>query len=172
MIFNISSIIDANTHSEMVLHQIGMNIAHILIGHYNHKSRSADQESNTLETHIIDNDKNIGANPSRLHPGTMLDKRYLIQSLVGRGGMAGVYCARDMHFPNTVKLVAVKEMMIQTDDSFVRDSILKNFEREANILGGLSHPCIPHIADYFTKGDRSYLILEYVQRTGFGKDFR
>ncbi|MGB8251991.1 MAG: serine/threonine-protein kinase [Anaerolineaceae bacterium] len=120
-------------------------------------------EEFTLETKIIDNnEKDGGLSPSRLHPGTMLDKRYLIQSMVGRGGMAGVYCARDMHFPNTVKLVAVKEMMIQTDDNFIRDSIVTNFEREANILGGLSHPGIPHIADYFTKGDRSYLILEYI----------
>jgi eukaryotic-like serine/threonine-protein kinase len=77
--------------------------------------------------------------------------------------MAGVYCARDMHFNNTVKLVAVKEMMIQTDDSFTRDTILRNFEREANILGGLSHRAIPHIADYFSRGDRSYLILEFIQ---------
>lgn len=90
----------------------------------------------------------------------------MIQSMVGRGGMAGVYCARDMHFTNTIKLVAVKEMIIQTDDSFVRDTILRNFEREANILGGLSHRAIPHIADYFTRGDRSYLILEFIQ----GKD--
>jgi outer membrane protein assembly factor BamB len=83
--------------------------------------------------------------------------------MVGRGGMAGVYCARDMHFQNTVKLVAVKEMIIQTDDSFARDTILRNFEREANILGGLSHRAIPHIADYFSRGDRSYLILEFIQ---------
>jgi outer membrane protein assembly factor BamB/tRNA A-37 threonylcarbamoyl transferase component Bud32 len=89
--------------------------------------------------------------------------------MVGRGGMAGVYCARDMHFTNTVKLVAVKEMMIQTDDSFVRDTILQNFEREANILGGLSHRAIPHIADYFSRGDRSYLILEFIQGSDLEK---
>jgi outer membrane protein assembly factor BamB/tRNA A-37 threonylcarbamoyl transferase component Bud32 len=83
--------------------------------------------------------------------------------MVGRGGMAGVYCARDMHFPNVVKLVAVKEMLFQTDDSFIRDTVIKNFEREANILGGLSHRSIPHIADYFTREDRSYLILEFIQ---------
>ncbi|MBN2677682.1 MAG: serine/threonine-protein kinase [Anaerolineaceae bacterium] len=80
--------------------------------------------------------------------------------------MAGVYCARDLHFPNTVKLVAIKEMMMHTDDSLLRDSIIQNFEREANILASLSHPAIPHIADYFTRGDRSYLILEFIQ----GKD--
>jgi outer membrane protein assembly factor BamB len=83
--------------------------------------------------------------------------------MVGRGGMAGVYCARDMHFTNSIKLVAVKEMIIQTDDSFTRDTILRNFEREANILGGLSHRAIPHIADYFSRNDRSYLILEFIQ---------
>jgi len=140
-----------------------MDIASILFEHYN----LIIQKESTTETKIIDKgDKNQGANQTRLFPGTLLEGRYLIQSMVGRGGMAGVYCARDMHFPNTIKLVAVKEMLFQTDDSFVRDTVIQNFEREANILGGLSHHSIPHIADYFTRGDRSYLIMEYIQ----GKD--
>jgi outer membrane protein assembly factor BamB len=140
-----------------------MDIASNRFEHYN----LINQQESTTETTFIDKgDQNQGANQNRLFPGTLLDGRYLIQSMVGRGGMAGVYCARDMHFPNTIKLVAVKEMLFQTDDSFVRDTIIQNFEREANILGGLSHRSIPHIADYFTRGDRSYLIMEYIQ----GKD--
>ncbi len=80
--------------------------------------------------------------------------------------MGSVYRARDLHFPNVVKLVAVKEMINKAPDPQVRDTIVKNFEREANILVTLNHPAIPKIFDFFTHGERSYLVLELVN----GKD--
>jgi outer membrane protein assembly factor BamB/tRNA A-37 threonylcarbamoyl transferase component Bud32 len=102
----------------------------------------------------------------QLHPGTNLMNRYLIQEVIGVGGMGSVYRARDLHFPNVVKLVAVKEMINQAPDPLVRQTIVQNFEREANILATLSHPSIPRIYDYFTLDNRSYLVLEFVN----GKD--
>ncbi len=80
--------------------------------------------------------------------------------------MGSVYRARDLHFPNVVKLVAVKEMVNMAPDPLVRKTIVQNFEREANLLATLSHPSIPRIYDYFTEDDRSYLVLEFVH----GKD--
>jgi outer membrane protein assembly factor BamB/tRNA A-37 threonylcarbamoyl transferase component Bud32 len=80
--------------------------------------------------------------------------------------MGAVYRARDLHFPNVIKLVAVKEMVIQARDALVRSTIVRNFEREANLLATLDHPAIPRIYDYFTYNERSYLILEFVN----GKD--
>jgi outer membrane protein assembly factor BamB/tRNA A-37 threonylcarbamoyl transferase component Bud32 len=82
------------------------------------------------------------------------------------GGMGSVYRARDLHFPNVVKLVAVKEMINTAPDPLVRQTIVQNFEREANMLATLNHPSIPRIYDYFTQDDRSYLVLEFVH----GKD--
>lgn len=86
--------------------------------------------------------------------------------MIGVGGMGSVYRARDMHFPNVVKLVAVKEMVFSTPDPLVRETIVQNFEREANILATLNHAAIPRIYDYFSEEDRSYLVLEYIH----GKD--
>ncbi len=80
--------------------------------------------------------------------------------------MGAVYRARDLHFPNVDKRVAVKEMIIQARDPMMREMIVRNFEREANILATLDHPSIPRIYDYFTQNERSYLILEYID----GKD--
>jgi outer membrane protein assembly factor BamB/tRNA A-37 threonylcarbamoyl transferase component Bud32 len=102
----------------------------------------------------------------QLQAGATLSNRYLIQDVIGFGGMGAVYRARDLHFPNVAKLVAVKEMVNQARDPQVRETIVRNFEREANILATLSHPAIPRIYDYFTFNERSYLILEYVH----GKD--
>ena len=102
----------------------------------------------------------------QLESGVTLVKRYLIQDVIGVGGMGSVYRARDLHFPNVVKLVAVKEMINTAPDPVVRQTIVQNFEREANLLATLNHPAIPRIYDYFSNDDRSYLVLEYIH----GKD--
>ncbi len=80
--------------------------------------------------------------------------------------MGSVYRARDLHFPNVVKLVAVKEMINMAPDPLVRQTIVQNFEREANLLATLNHPAIPRIYDYFTQNEHSYLVLEFIH----GKD--
>ncbi|MCX8061151.1 MAG: serine/threonine-protein kinase [Anaerolineales bacterium] len=98
----------------------------------------------------------------QLKIGSTLANRYFIEGILGVGGMGAVYKARDLHFPNVVKQVAVKEMIIQTRDPVVRASIIRNFEREANLLATLDHPAIPRIFDYFTAHDRSYLVLEFI----------
>ena len=103
---------------------------------------------------------------SQLSSGTVLVDRYMIQEVIGVGGMGAVYRARDLHFPNVVKLVAVKEMINSARDSLVRQTIVQNFEREAHILVTLAHPSIPKIFDFFTHDTRSYLVLEFVN----GKD--
>ena len=106
--------------------------------------------------------RGIGQVEAGLKPGATLQNRYLIQSVVGVGGMGSVYLARDMHFPNVTKLVAVKEI-INMADANMREMVVKIFEREANLLATLSHPAIPKIYDYFTQGDRSFLVQEYIE---------
>jgi len=101
-----------------------------------------------------------------LKQGITLVNRYFIKGIIGVGGMGAVYRARDLHFQNVEKQVAVKEMVNQVRDPMLRESIVRNFEREANILATLSHPAIPRIYDFFTQNERSYLILEFIE----GKD--
>lgn len=120
-----------------------------------------------METQLIDGQGFSGrSSDGQLSAGANLMNRYLIQEVIGVGGMGSVYRARDLHFPNVVKLVAVKEMINQAPDPLVRQTIVQNFEREANILATLSHPSIPRIYDYFTLENRSYLVLEFIH----GKD--
>jgi len=92
-----------------------------------------------LETHRITHSFDGNERPGtkgQLTSGTTLVDRYVIQEVVGIGGMGSVYRARDLHFPNVVKLVAVKEMINQAPDPLIRATIVQNFEREANILPG------------------------------------
>jgi outer membrane protein assembly factor BamB/tRNA A-37 threonylcarbamoyl transferase component Bud32 len=117
-------------------------------------------------TSSIGNEPSDSATNVQLTSGTMLVSRYVIQEVIGVGGMGSVYRARDLHFPSVVKLVAIKEMINRAPDQLVRKTIVKNFEREANILATLNHASIPRIYDYFTEDNRSYLVLEFIN----GKD--
>ncbi len=124
-----------------------------------------------MEADLDNQNATQGLNPDlepvrQLPQGFTLVNRYLVQEVIGVGGMGSVYRARDLHFPNVVKLVAVKEMINSAPDPAVRQTIIQNFEREANILVTLNHPSIPKIFDYFTYNERSYLVEEFVH----GKD--
>lgn len=110
--------------------------------------------------------ENEPGNNLQLIPGVILSNRYQIQDVIGIGGMGSVYRARDLHFPNVVKLVAVKEIINKAPDLQVRETIVRNFEREANILVTLNHPAIPKIFDFFSNNERSYLVQELIN----GKD--
>lgn len=76
--------------------------------------------------------------------------------------MSSVYKGRDLHFPNVTKLVAIKEMVNLIADQSMYDMVVRNFEREADLLATLSHPAIPTIYDNFTHKNRSYLVMEFI----------
>ncbi len=102
----------------------------------------------------------------KLKPGITLQDRYLVLGILGAGGMSSVYKGRDLHFPNVTKLVAVKEMVNLAADPTMYEMVIRNFEREADLLATLSHPAIPRIYDYFTHDTSSYVVMEFIE----GKD--
>jgi len=95
-----------------------------------------------------------------LKPGSTLNNRYRILSILGQGGMGAVYKAQD---DNLDIPVAVKENL------FLSDEYARQFRREANILASLRHPNLPHVTDYFTiDGQGQYLVMNYIE----GEDLR
>ncbi|HEX5370257.1 MAG TPA: serine/threonine-protein kinase, partial [Dehalococcoidia bacterium] len=92
----------------------------------------------------------------------MLESRYEIQRVIGRGGMSTVYAARDLRFGHVERLCAIKEMTDRSQDYQTRLTRLANFEREAALLATLSHTAIPKIYDYFTQSGLIYLVLEFI----------
>ena len=92
--------------------------------------------------------------PSSLRLGQMLAGRYRI--------VGDVYQARDLDFPNTARLCAVKEM-IRSLQGQLCEQIIRDFEHEAEILASLQHPAIPQIYDFFGIGGRVYLVMEFIE---------
>jgi tRNA A-37 threonylcarbamoyl transferase component Bud32 len=79
-----------------------------------------------------------------------------ILELLGAGGMGAVYKARQ---PQLDRFVALKILShhLAGDPTFV-----ERFNREARVLGRLSHPNIVGIHDFGTAGPYCYLLMEYV----------
>ena len=133
---------------------------------------AAEGASDELRTRIIDKggpstadkvQKSVGG---RLAPGSLLQDRYRILGVLGSGGMSTVYKAQDLRFPRVARLCAIKEMSNTILDPRLRQQALSNFEREASLLATLNHPAIPQVYDYFTEGEHSYLVMEFIS----GKD--
>ena len=96
----------------------------------------------------------------RLPPQFLLRQRYVIVGQAGKGGMGAVYQAvdtRDMH-----RRVAIKEMSQgHLSDAELAEATAQ-FQREAALLGRLSHPNLPHIYDAFNERGRSYLVMDFI----------
>ena len=53
-------------------------------------------------------------------------------------------------------------MHVTTNDSNLRASTMKTFQREANILATLNHPAIPKIYDFFEKNDYYAVVFSII----------
>lgn len=95
----------------------------------------------------------------QLDPRTLLRKRYVIVRAIGRGGMAAVYEARDTRRGTSC---AIKEMSLSTVPQNERPQAIQNFLAEARILSRLNHPNLPAFTDFFTEGQRHFLVMEFI----------
>ncbi|MGH7863867.1 MAG: protein kinase domain-containing protein [Candidatus Binataceae bacterium] len=96
-----------------------------------------------------------------LAAGTILQARYIIERLIGGGGMGMVYLARDKRLSN--RPCALKEMVDHFIDQQQRIEANEYFAREADTLAQLKHPAIPAVSDRFDDQNRHYLVMEHVE---------
>ncbi|MDJ0674504.1 MAG: serine/threonine-protein kinase [Calothrix sp. MO_167.B42] len=92
--------------------------------------------------------------------GTLIDNRYLIQELLGQGGLGRTYLAFDtrrFHEPCVLKEFAP----IGTGKSEL-EKCRNLFIREAKILYQLTHPQIPRFLACFEGDGRLFLVQEFV----------
>lgn len=92
--------------------------------------------------------------------GRTLDNKYLIEKLLGKGGMGSVYQA--IH-TGTKRTVAVKVIAPQ----FMRNrELLIRFQREAEASGRLRHPNVVNVTDFGVTiidiTSVAYLVMEYL----------
>ncbi len=97
--------------------------------------------------------------------GTVVDGKYEILKLVGKGGMSKVYLAMDKRLN---KQWAVKEI-----DKFGKDTnnevIIQSAIAEANLIKQLDHPSLPRIVDIIDEEKVIYVIMDYIEGESLNK---
>ncbi len=106
-------------------------------------------EQPLIESHNLNPDAHEGP----LAADTVLQDRYRIVRLLGRGGMGAVYEAHDDRLDI---IVALKETLSS------EESMRKQFEREARMLAGMQHSALPRVSDHFVEGNRAFLVMEFI----------
>ncbi len=82
---------------------------------------------------------------------------YLIDSLIGAGGMAEVYLAEDVRLPRKVALKLLPAAFTRDDDR------ARRFEQEARTVSALNHPNIVTIYEIGRFNGRQYIASELVE---------
>jgi serine/threonine-protein kinase len=95
--------------------------------------------------------------PRLIKPGTRVGERYVIESVIGEGGMGVVYRGRDT---TTDRVVAIKALHANLlGDSGIR----KRFIREAKVMTRWTHPNVVSVYELITRGELLAFAMELVE---------
>lgn len=93
----------------------------------------------------------------RFEVGTLLNERYEIVSLLGRGGMGEVYLAADKRINRNVALKVLHSDLVSNKES------LRRFALEAQAVSALNHPHIMTIYEFDSTADGTlFFVAEYI----------
>jgi serine/threonine protein kinase len=92
--------------------------------------------------------------------GQVLDEKYRLERLLGKGGMGAVYLATHLGTDRYVALKLIVPQFMQNEE------FVERFKREARAAGRLRHPNVVDVTDFGFSGDGAqrvaYLVMEYL----------
>lgn len=96
-----------------------------------------------------------------LTAGHVLKERYIVQRIIGRGGMGSIFLAEDNRLEG--RLCAIKQ--VQPETALPEDLRVQGrdqFYREASVLARLDHPNLPKVSDFFSESVYDYLVMDFI----------
>ncbi len=88
--------------------------------------------------------------------GQIIKDRYKVIELLGEGGMAYVYKAKDMQLERMVAIKTLKPNYVE------QTTFVERFKREAQTAANLNHPNIVQIFDWGIE-EEPYFVMEYIE---------
>lgn len=83
--------------------------------------------------------------------------KYVLQELLGEGGMGQIYKARHSALDRDVAIKLIH--LHRVSDT----SVVERFRREAKVVAALRHPGIVQVYDFDVEDDIFYMVMEFVQ---------
>ncbi len=85
------------------------------------------------------------------------DGRYRLEEVIGTGGMATVWRARDTQLERQVAVKQISDTLSHDEDFMAR------FRREAMIASSLQHPNLVRIFDFDPDAERPFIVMELIE---------
>lgn len=99
--------------------------------------------------------------------GTVIQERYIIEDVLGKGGSSTVYLVRDLHASNEVDKAS--ELVEQPSDLFALKVLTEQDPQEKNrfmfehvMLQWLDHPALPRVHSMFEDKNHAYMLMDYI----------
>ncbi len=100
-----------------------------------------------------------GSRASSLVPGTVIDGKYRLELLLGKGGMGIVWRAEHAHLHGSV---AIKFLL---DRFRAKPQVIERFRQEATVMGELGHPNIVRVYDISpASAEMPYITMELLNQ--------
>ena len=100
-----------------------------------------------------------GSRASSLVPGTVIDGKYRLETLLGKGGMGIVWRAEHAHLHGSV---AIKFLL---DRFRAKPQVIERFRQEATVMGELGHPNIVRVYDISpASAEMPYITMELLNQ--------
>ena len=89
--------------------------------------------------------------------GKLIDDRYMVKALLGRGGMGAVYRVEQIHLRKDMAIKLLHENLV------ARKQLVSRFTREARAISRLSSPHTVMVYDFGRWGEVFYLVMELLE---------
>ncbi len=94
--------------------------------------------------------------------GKLVDSRYRVEEVLGRGGMGVVYKIKHQ------RMGKIAAMKVLHSDMAGDPEVVARFQREAEAVSRLAHPNTVQVFDFGTTDGALYLVMEYVRGQDLG----
>jgi len=98
-----------------------------------------------------------------MQPGSILKDRYVLETIIGRGGMGVVFKARDLRREEAQDRNPYIAVKILNDEFRRHPESLKALQRESRKAQDLAHPNIVTVFDFDRDGQTVYMTMEFLE---------
>jgi tRNA A-37 threonylcarbamoyl transferase component Bud32 len=114
----------------------------------------------------------IASSAVGLRPGYVLNGRFILEEVLGQGGMGVVYRATDLRRKEAQDRDPNVAIKVLSDDFRNHPDSFRALQREARKAQGLAHPNIIAVYDFDREGSLIYLTMEYLSGTPLDKQMK